>query len=65
MIMLSNKEMIWFKSCGKFPKTVLIDTKKMQISTGHELDEFSTMPLRTLIFAMDAIVKTQLDEIFE
>lgn len=62
---LSDKEMIWFNSCGKFPKTVLVDTKKMQISTGHELDEFSTMPLRAFLFAMEAIVQTRLDEMFD
>lgn len=61
---LSDKEMIWFTSCGKFPKTVLVDTKEMRISTGHELDEFTTMPLRVFIFAMNAIVNNRIDEIF-
>lgn len=61
---LSDKEMIWFTSCGKFPKTVLVDTKEMRISTGHELDEFTTMPLRAFIFAMNAIVNNRIDEIF-
>lgn len=61
---LSDKEMIWFTSCGKFPKTVLVDTKEMRISTGHELDEFATMPLRAFIFAMNAIVNNRIDEIF-
>lgn len=61
---LSNKEMNWFNSCGKFPKTVLIDTKEMKISTSHELDEFTTMPLRTFLFAMDAIVSRRIDELF-
>ena len=28
---LSDKEMIWFNSCRKFPKTVLVDTKEMKI----------------------------------
>ena len=62
---LSDKEIIWFTSCGKFPETVLIDTKEMRISTGHDLDEFTTMPLRVLIFAMNAIVNNRIDEIFD
>lgn len=62
---LSDKEVIWFTSCGKFPKTVLIDTKEMRISTGHDLDEFTTMPLRVLIFAMNAIINNRIDEIFD
>lgn len=62
---LSDKEIIWFTSCGKFPKTVLIDTKEMRISTGHDLDEFTTMPLRVLIFAMNAIINNRIDEIFD
>lgn len=61
---LSDKEMNWFNSCGKFPKTVLVDTKEMRISTGHELYEFTTMPLRAFLFAMDAIVSTRIDELF-
>ena len=62
---LSDKEMIWFNSCRKFPKTVLVYTKEMKISTGHELDEFTTMPLRAFLFAMDAIVSGRIDEIFD
>ena len=62
---LNKNEIIWFETCGKFPETVLVDTKKMQISTGHELDKFTTMPLRALIFAMNAIVNNRVDEIFE
>ena len=62
---LSNKEMNWFNSCGKFPKTVLVDTKEMKISTGHELDEFTTMPLRAFLFAMNAIVLNQLNGMFD
>lgn len=61
---LSDKEMSWFNSCEKFPKTVLVDTKEMKISTIHELDEFTTMPLRTFLFAMDAIVSIRIDELF-
>lgn len=61
---LSDKEINWFNSCGKFPKTVLVDTKEMKISTGHELDEFTTMPLRAFLFAMDAIVSRRIDELF-
>lgn len=61
---LSDKEMNWFNSCGKFPKTVLVDAKKMQISTGHELDEFTTVPLRALLFAMEAVVQNRIDEMF-
>lgn len=56
--------MNWFNSCGKFPKTVLIDTKEMKISTSNELDEFATMPLRTFLFAIDAIVLRRIDELF-
>lgn len=62
---MTHREMNWFKSCGRglngqFPQTVLVDTKEMKISTGHQLDEFSTIPLRALVFAMDSIVKNQL-----
>lgn len=67
---MDRKELIWFKTCGKgltgeFPKTVLIDTKNMKIETGHQLDEFSTTPLRMMIFKMDAIVRNQLESRFE
>ena len=61
---LSDKEMIWFNSCGKLPNTVLVDTKEMKISTGHELDEFTAMPLRAFLFAMNAIVVNRIDEMF-
>lgn len=64
IMVLTDKEMIWFKSCGKFPTTVLVDIKNMKISTGHKLDEFTTTPLRGLLFAMDTIVKGQLEDIF-
>lgn len=62
---MTHREMNWFKSCGRglngqFPQSVLVDTKEMKISTGHQLDEFSSMPLRAMIFAMDSIVKNQL-----
>lgn len=65
-----RKEMIWFKTCGKgltgqFPRTVLVNTKDMKIETGHQLDEFTTTPLRMLIFKMDTIVRNQLEDRFE
>lgn len=65
---LTGREMNWFKTCGRglngeFPTTVLVDTKKMKISTGHELDETNTVPLRGLLFAMDVIVKNKLEDI--
>lgn len=65
MINQQMKEKIWFETCGRgltgeFPQTVFVDTKNMKIETGHQLDEFSTVPLRTIIFAMDSIVKNQL-----
>ena len=65
-----KNEMLWFKSCGRgltgeFPQSVLVDTKEMKISTGHQLDEFTTVPLRMMIFKMDAIVRNQLEDRFE
>lgn len=65
---LTHREMNWFKTCGRglngeFPQTVLVDTKEMRISTGHQLDEFTTVPLRGLLFAMDVTVKRHLDDI--
>lgn len=65
-----RKEMLWFKSCGRglngqFPQTVLVNTKDMKIETGHQLDEFTTTPLRMMIFKMDAIVRNQLEDRFE
>ena len=64
---LTHREMAWFKGCGKglngeFPQTVLVDVDNMKIETGHQLDFFTTVPLRSLIFKMDVIVKTQLED---
>ena len=64
---LTYREMNWFKTCGKglngeFPKTVKVDIDNMKIETGHELDEFTTTPLRGLLFAMDVTVKSKLED---
>lgn len=64
---LTKREMLWFKGCGKglngeFPETVFVDVDNMKIETGHELDFFTTVPLRSLIFKMDVMVKWALDD---
>lgn len=64
---LTHREMNWFKTCGKglngeFPQTVLVDIDNMKISTGHKLNEFTTVPLRGLIFKMDVMIKSELDD---
>ena len=64
---LTKREMLWFKGCGKglngeFQETVFVDVDNMKIETGHKLDFFTTVPLRSLIFKMDVMVKWALDD---
>ncbi len=61
-----NEEII-FKTCGKglngdFPRTVLVDRDKMQIRRVEKpLSDIETVPLRMLIFSMDANIRRELE----
>ena len=71
MIMKERDMIKIFDTCGRglngdFPRDILVDTKKMRIvKVDKPLGDTETMPLRALLFAMDAIVENRLVEIFD